>query len=102
MELLLPIMLLALIALMIFQMSRQRKGIRQMHELQASLVPGDRVLTTAGLRAEVVSTDDSTAVLEIAPGVHTTWDIRVIREKVTPTAAVEDSGTTSGETGTTS
>lgn len=92
---LLPLMLLALIALMIFQITRQRKGIKQMQQLQASLSPGDRVLTTSGMHATVVGTEEATVDLEIAPGVHTTWDRRVIREKVDPGASAGSSGTES-------
>ena len=56
------------------------------------LAPGDRVLTTSGLHATVVATADETLDLEIASGVRTRWDRRVIREKLSDT-------TTPGGTG---
>lgn len=91
-ELFLPLMIIALIAMMLLQGSRQRKAMRALQDLQNSLVAGDRVLTTSGLYATVVSTGVETLVLEVAPGVHTEWDRRVIREKV-PDPAAPDSRT---------
>ena len=82
MEILLPVMLVALAVMMFLTSSRQRKALRQIEQLQASLVPGDRVMTTSGLRATVVTTTEDDIVLEIAPGVHTRWDLRVIRERL--------------------
>ena len=83
-ELLLPVMILALIALMFFQSSKQRKAMKDLQEMQASLAVGDQVLTTSGLHATVVSVAEESLVLEIAPGVRTQWDRRVIREKLDP------------------
>jgi preprotein translocase subunit YajC len=90
-ELLLPVMILALIALMFFQSSKQRRAMKELQEMQASLSVGDQVLTTSGLHATVVSVAEESLVLEIAPGVRTQWDRRVIREKL-------DSGTSPGST----
>ena len=58
--------------------------------------PGDLVMTTAGLHAKVVETSEATLDLEIAPGVVSTWDRRVIRERLTPQepTAAQDLGTT--------
>ena len=39
-ELLLPVMILALIALMFFQSSKQRKAMKDLQEMQASLAVG--------------------------------------------------------------
>ena len=84
MEILLPVMLVALVVMMFLSSSRQRKALKQIEQLQASLVPGDRVMTTSGLRGTVVSTTENQVVLEIAPGVRTDWDLRVIRERLDP------------------
>jgi preprotein translocase subunit YajC len=46
--------------------NRQRKALEQ----RAGLAPGVEVTTTAGLIADVVSVDDDTVTLEIAPGVR--------------------------------
>jgi preprotein translocase subunit YajC len=54
--------------------ARTRRQQRTQGQLQASLQPGSRVMTTSGLMGTVVSADDpETVVLEIAPGLHTTW-----------------------------
>lgn len=81
-ELLLPLMIIALLALMFMQSSKQRKAVKALREMQDSLSAGDRVLTTSGLRATIVTMAEESLVLEIAPGVHTEWDRRVIREKL--------------------
>lgn len=91
-ELLLPLMIVALVAMMLLQGSKQRKALKTLQEMQNSLAPGDRVLTTSGLHATVVATADETLDLEIASGVRTRWDRRVIREKLSDT-------TTPGGTG---
>lgn len=82
-ELLLPLMIIALLALMFFQSTKQRRAMKELQEMQASLTVGDQVLTTSGLHATIASVGEETLVLEIAPGVRTQWDRRVIREKLT-------------------
>lgn len=81
-ELLLPLMIIALLVLMFMQSSKQRKAVKELREMQDSLTVGDRVLTTSGLRATIVTVGEESVILEIAPGVHTEWDRRVIREKL--------------------
>ncbi|HJC29554.1 MAG TPA: preprotein translocase subunit YajC [Candidatus Dietzia intestinipullorum] len=83
-EILLPLMIIVLIVLMFVQSSKQRKAMKAMREMQDSLTAGDRVLTTSGLQATVETVSDDTVVLEIAPGVRTHWDRRVIRQKFDP------------------
>lgn len=48
----------------------QRTRQRKMMEMQRSLVPGQRVMTVAGLHATVSAIEDDLIVLEIAPGVE--------------------------------
>ncbi|HEX2316949.1 MAG TPA: preprotein translocase subunit YajC [Thermomonospora sp.] len=48
----------------------QNKRRREQLQMQSSLGPGVRVVTTSGMYAEVVSVDDDGVVLEIAPGVE--------------------------------
>lgn len=99
-ELLLPLMIIALVALMFLQSSKQRKAMKELQEMQASLSVGDQVLTTSGLHATVVTVGEETLVLEIAPGVRTQWDRRVIREKLDPgTTPGSAPGSTTGEDG---
>lgn len=93
-ELLLPLMIVALIALMVLQGSKQRKALRALKEMQDSLTVGDHVLTTSGLHATISSIGEETVVLEISPGVRTQWDRRVIREKLdTSSSPGDQSGT---------
>ena len=84
MEFLLPVLIIVLFGLMVMQMVRQRKTLKEVQQLQNELQPGDLVMTTAGLHGKVVRTGESTLELEIAPGVVSTWDRRVIRERLSP------------------
>ena len=47
----------------------QRARARALAEVRASLAPGRRVVTTAGIHASVLSVADDVVVLEVAPGV---------------------------------
>jgi preprotein translocase subunit YajC len=83
MELLPMLLLFGLLGAMMYFMSRrQRRAAQQQQELQSSLAVGDRVMTTSGLYGTIVSADDTTIDLEIAPGVETTWLRAAVREKV--------------------
>lgn len=90
---LLPLLLLVLALPLFLGARRQKKAAAEAQALQRSLVVGDRVLTTSGLRALVVDTsDDDTIDLEIAPGVRTTWVRAAIRERVVEPGAAADTG----------
>ena len=65
------LILFALPVLLLFLMfNSQRKRQRAVEQLQASLQPGQQVVTTSGMFARVVRLEDAAAVLEIAPGVQ--------------------------------
>ncbi|TQF66352.1 preprotein translocase subunit YajC [Rhodococcus spelaei] len=83
MELLFPLLILALLVPMFLGIRRQKKEMAKTADLQDSLSVGDRVLTTSGLHATVVELGDGTVELEIAPGVVTTWSRLVVRELIT-------------------
>ena len=51
----------------------QRARAKALQEIRAALTVGTRVMTTAGLHATVASLDGDTVVLEIAPGVRSTF-----------------------------
>ena len=71
----LPLLLLYIV------FSRTRRQQRLLAAAQASIRPGLRVMTTSGVHATVVSADDdSTVVLEIAPGVPTRWARQAIAQ----------------------
>lgn len=89
------IILLAILIIPSFLMSRrQRAKMTEIHKLQESLVPGDRVVTTSGQHVTVVSTTAETVDLEIAPGVISTFEklavVRVLAKANAPQAVVED------------
>ena len=68
---LLPLLLLVgLFALMYFMVIRpQSQRRKQMQQMQGSVAEGAKVLTIGGLYGTVVSVDDESVVLEVAPGV---------------------------------
>jgi preprotein translocase subunit YajC len=68
--LLLPLILLIPLLLITF---RARKQQRSFSDLQASLKPGQRVITTAGLHGTIVELRDDVAVLDVADGVQLQW-----------------------------
>jgi preprotein translocase subunit YajC len=77
-SLLLPILLIAVFYFLLIR--PQQKQRRQMMELQQSVQPGSKVMTSAGLLATVieVDTDKDEIVLEVAPGVHNRYVRRAI------------------------
>lgn len=99
MELLFPLLILALLVPMFLGVRRQKKEMAKVAELQESLKVGDRVLTTSGLYGTIVEIDDITVDLEIAEDVVTTWSRSVVRELVpddhfdTADDAIEADGT---------
>ena len=50
-----------------------RKKQAAMVAMIAALGPGARVITSSGIKGTIISMGDSEVVLEIAPGVHTSW-----------------------------
>lgn len=82
MDLLIPLLLVALLVPMFLAMRRQKKELAKQTEMQDSLKAGDRVMTTSGLQGIVVELDESTVDLEIAEDVVTTWTRAAIREVI--------------------
>jgi preprotein translocase subunit YajC len=70
MELLLPLILL--VPLLLITM-RARKQQRTFSQLQASLVPGQAVVTTSGLHGTIHAIDGDVVVLDVADGVQLRW-----------------------------
>jgi preprotein translocase subunit YajC len=97
-----PLFLLLIVAMLalpvILNSRRQKRAIADAQRLQSSLTDGDRVVTTCGLHATVVSsTDETTVDLEIAPGVRTTWVRAAIREKIIEDNVTGDNVTEDGD-----
>lgn len=98
-NLLLLVGIIAFIGLMYFTMFRpQRNRQRQIQQAQNAIVPGQRVRTTAGMYATVVSIDDGDVVLEVAPGVNVRYMRRAIME-VIPSETDADATGESGAAG---
>jgi preprotein translocase subunit YajC len=91
-SLLLPLLLVLVLAVpLVMSTRKQKKQQAAQQELQSSLAPGDRVMTTSGLYGTVAdASGDNTIDIEIAPGVVTTWLRLAIREKVEPVVETED------------
>jgi preprotein translocase subunit YajC len=71
----------------------QNKRRREQLQMQSSLRPGARVLTTSGMYAEVVSVDDDGVVLEIAPGVQARFVKQAIMNVVADDTDTDDTDT---------
>ena len=61
---------LLLFGLYVLAIRPQRARARELAAVRASLAPGSRVLTTAGMHATVHAVEGDEVVLEIAPGVR--------------------------------
>ena len=66
------------LALLAFLMLTQRKRGREVQAFQAALSVGDAVVMTSCLYGTIVTLDDATALLEIAPGVQVRVDRRAV------------------------
>lgn len=95
MDLLLPLLLVALLIPMFLGVRRQKREMAKVTDMQDALKVGDRVVTTSGLFGTVVELDDATVDLEIAEEVVTTWLRKSVLEvrnddEADDTAAAED------------
>ena len=84
MELLFPLLIVALLVPMFLNVRKQKKVLAATQALQDSLKVGDEVVTSAGLYARVVLVEEDSIDLEIADGVITTWSRAVVREVLPP------------------
>ena len=75
-----PVIIFILLALMwvLLAVPRQRAA-RRHRAVQASLAPGDEVMTSSGLYGRLVALDGETARVEIATGVV----VKMVRQAVT-------------------
>ncbi|HEX5596030.1 MAG TPA: preprotein translocase subunit YajC [Micromonosporaceae bacterium] len=72
---LMPILMIGLLfGVMYFMMIRpQQRRRREAEQMQSALGPGNEVVTIGGLYGTVVSVDDESVMLEVAPGVQTRY-----------------------------
>lgn len=80
------------VLLLVFMFSSQRRRQRTFADLQAKLAPGQDVVTTSGLYAQIVALDDTVVTLQTAPGQQVRWDRRAIA-RVVPAATEPDDPT---------
>ncbi len=71
----------------------QRNRARQAAQLQARLVPGVEIMTTAGMFGRVAEVDDDGVVLEISPGVQ----VRFAKAAVGRIVAADDADDTAAD-----
>ncbi|MCK2216711.1 preprotein translocase subunit YajC [Actinomadura sp. ATCC 31491] len=83
--------LILLVVVFYFLLIRpQRKRQQEAAQMQNSLTPGTRVMTTTGLFGTVVAVDNEDVILEVAPGIETRWVKAAIGRVVTPGDAPAD------------
>ncbi|MGE5286909.1 MAG: preprotein translocase subunit YajC [Micromonosporaceae bacterium] len=79
----LPLILILVVIFGIFyflMIRPQRTRQRRVMEVQDSVVPGQRVRTTAGMYGTVTAVEDGDIVLEVAPGVEIRYLKRAIMD----------------------
>jgi preprotein translocase subunit YajC len=76
----LPILFIAalFVVLYLVMIRPQRNKQRQAQQMQRTVVPGQRVRTTAGMYGTITSVDDTDVEVEVAPGVR----IKMLRRAV--------------------
>lgn len=82
----LPLILIAVVFYLLL-IRPQRKRVRQQQELVASITVGDRVVTIGGVHATVISVDEDTIRLEIAPGTVITMSRGAVARKLVDAAS---------------
>jgi len=70
----------------------QAKRRREMLQMQQTLGVGSEVVTIGGLYGTVISTDDETVTLEVAPGVTNRYARAAVARVVTGAGAAPASG----------
>jgi preprotein translocase subunit YajC len=85
---LLPILIIVVLfgVLYMTMIRPQRNRQRQAQQMQSTVVPGQRIRTTAGIYGTIVSIEGQDVVVEVAPGVN----IRMLRRAVMD--VVQDGG----------
>jgi preprotein translocase subunit YajC len=77
----------AFVALIVLPGRQRKRQQAQAQQMQDSLKPGTRVMTTSGIHGAVKSVGDTTIDVEISPGTVVTFERRAIMQVVQPTPA---------------
>jgi preprotein translocase subunit YajC len=86
--LLLPLLLLAVFYFILIR--PQQKQRREIAQIQSTVEPGARVMTSSGLLGTVVSVEGDEVVLEVAPGVTNRYVRRAIMRVLPDDAAAAE------------
>lgn len=93
---LLPVILIGVVFyFLLFRPQRRRQ--QQQQQMQRQVQPGQRVMTTAGMLADVVAVEDEAVVLEIAPGVEVRFVKAAIGQVLPDDEEIEDEDETDDE-----
>jgi preprotein translocase subunit YajC len=93
---LLPVILIGVVFyFLLFRPQRRRQ--QQQQQMQRQVEPGQRVMTTAGMIADVVAVEDDAVVLEIAPGVEVRFVKAAIGQVLPDDEEIEDEDETGDE-----
>ncbi|CAM3938248.1 preprotein translocase subunit YajC [Smaragdicoccus niigatensis] len=84
------IMLLILMVPMFLAVRRQKKEMGKVAGMLATLMVGDRVMTSSGLYGTIVAIDDETVDLEIAEDIVTTWKKGAVVERFEDEVETDD------------
>jgi preprotein translocase subunit YajC len=84
------IMLLILMVPMFLAVRRQKKEMAKVAGMLATLMVGDRVMTSSGLYGTIVAIDDETVDLEVAEDIITTWKKGAIVERFADEVEADD------------
>jgi preprotein translocase subunit YajC len=82
---LLPVILIGVVFYFLL-IRPQRRRQQQQLQMQRQIEPGQRVMTTAGMLADVVAVEDDAILLEIAPGV----EVRFVKQAVAQVIPEDD------------
>ncbi len=85
--------LLIVVAVYFLFLRPQRARQRKAQELTNTIAPGQRVMTTAGMFATVVSLDDEGILLEVSPGVN----VKYVRQAVSRVVPAPDEDEADGD-----
>jgi preprotein translocase subunit YajC len=99
----LPILLIVVVFYLLLlrpMRKRQQAQARDAAQLRSNLEAGDEIVTIGGLYGTVVSTDDESVYLEIAPGVNARYDLKAVARKVTSSVQDTETDTEDDETDT--
>lgn len=86
---LLPVILIGVVFYFLLFRPQRRKQ-QQQAQMQRQIEPGQRVMTTAGMLADVVAVEDDAIVLEIAPGVEVRFVKQAIGQVIPDDEEIED------------